>query len=278
MSRDISEIDAIGRTAFEVAALRAAETRRADRLFEDPYAEMFLDAAGVDAEPTAAKAAFAAIMGVQAAVRTRFLDEALVSAASSGCRQVVLLAAGMDSRAHRIAWPAGTELFEVDRPAVLRFKQRVLQVHSATAHTGVRAVEADLREDWSAALMEAGFSHGRRTAWLVEGLLYAMDESDAGRLLTEIGDISVHGSVIGFDHIEDSDALRQALTSISPGLARLWRSGPSDPDTWLRRHGWRPDIRELATVAHTYGRQVHPAYDPDQPGAAHSWLVTATRL
>jgi methyltransferase (TIGR00027 family) len=186
--------------------------------------------------------------------------------------------AGLDSRAHRIAWPAGTEIFEVDQAAVLRFKQRVLALHSAAAQAGVRVVEADLRGDWCAALMEAGFSHGRRTAWLVEGLLYAMDEPDAGRLLAEIGDISVHGSVIGFDHVEDGDALRRALTMISPDLARLWRPGPGDPDGWLRRHGWKPDVRELATVAHGYGRQVHPAYDPEQAGAAHSWLATATRL
>jgi methyltransferase (TIGR00027 family) len=188
------------------------------------------------------------------------------------------MAAGLDSRAYRIAWPADIELFEVDQPAVLRFKQRVLAVHSATARSSVRAVEADLRKDWPAALMEAGFSHGRRTAWLVEGLLYAMDETDAGRLLTDIGDISVHGSVIGFDHVEDSDALRQALTMISPELATLWKSGPGDPDRWLRRHGWKPNVRELAAVAHTYGRQVHPAYDPERSDAAHSWLVTAARL
>jgi methyltransferase (TIGR00027 family) len=274
----MSEIDAIGATAFEVAALRAAETRRADRLFEDPYAEMFLRAAGRDTEPTADKSAFVAIMGVQAAVRTRFLDEALRSAVAAGCRQIVLMAAGMDSRAYRIAWPEDVALFEVDQPPVLRFKQRVLAADPATAQARVRAVEADLREDWPAALLAAGFLPGRRTAWLVEGLLYAMEEADAGRLLTAIGAVSAPGSVIGFDHVEDSDALRRSLTMISPDLAGLWRSGPADPDIWLRRHGWKPDVRELADVARGHGRQVHPAYDPAQAGAAHSWLVTATRL
>jgi hypothetical protein len=39
---------------------------------------------------------------------------------------VVLLAAGLDSRAFRLAWPGEVRLFEVDLPDVLSFKQRVL--------------------------------------------------------------------------------------------------------------------------------------------------------
>lgn len=39
---------------------------------------------------------------------------------------MVLLAAGLDTRAYRLAWPAGVRLFEVDLPEVLRFKERVL--------------------------------------------------------------------------------------------------------------------------------------------------------
>ncbi len=269
----MSEIDAIGKTAFEVAVLRAIESRRPDRLFDDPYAETFLAAAGLDAEPPEVKSAFVAIMGVQAAVRTRYLDETLREAVANGCRQIVLLASGMDSRAHRLEWPEGVRLFEVDQPAVLRFKQRVLPDPRAD----VRLVEADLREDWPVPLEEAGFQRGHRTAWLVEGLLYALDETGADRLLQRVGDLTVPGGVIAFDHVEDSDALRRALTVISPDLAGLWRSGPKDPGTWLRSHGWKPDVKEFADVARAYGRHAHPAYDPKEIGAAHSWLVTATK-
>ncbi|HEX5117409.1 MAG TPA: SAM-dependent methyltransferase [Pseudonocardiaceae bacterium] len=265
---DISQINAIGRTAWEVAALRAAEHERPDRLFADPYAARCLEAAGVAAEPDEAKRDLVAILSGQVAVRTRFLDETLLG---GGCRQVVLLASGMDSRAGRLEWPAGTEIFELDQEPVLRFKQEVMGV--AIPHP----VGVDLREDWSLPLRQAGFRPDLPTAWLVEGLLYALDEAAADQLLATVSGLSASGSVLGFDHVQDSAALRAALVRIGPGLAALWRSGPVDPSRWLRRFGWAPDVHELAEVAGWYGRAVHPSYDP-AIGGAHSWLGRATRL
>ncbi|HEX5407137.1 MAG TPA: SAM-dependent methyltransferase [Pseudonocardiaceae bacterium] len=269
---DISQINAIGRTAWEVAALRAAESERPDRLFTDPYAALFLDAAGIPMEPDPAKQDLVAILGEQAAVRTRFLDETLLAA---GCRQAVLVASGMDSRAYRLEWPAGTEVFELDQEPVLRFKQEVMVAHPARAVH--HPVDVDLRADWPPLLRQAGFRPDEPTAWLAEGLLYALDAGAADGLLDAITGLSAPGSVLAFDHVQDSAALRAALTRISPGLAALWQSGPIDPEDWLRGHGWTPEVSELAQVANSYGRGVHPAYDPATEGAAHSWLARATR-
>lgn len=270
-----SEINAIGRTAWEVAALRAAEHRRPDRLFSDPHASLFLDVAGLAVEPTEEKRDFVALMAEQTAVRTRFLDDALLAATADGCRQVVLVASGMDSRAYRLDWPGGTDVFELDQEPVLRFKNETLA--SVTPKAVVRAVGVDLREDWPESLRANGFHPERPTAWLTEGLLYALDESAADRLFAAITLLSAPGSTLAFDHVENSAALRAALTKISPGLAALWQSGPADPAAWLRRHGWTPDVFELAEVAASHGRGVHPAYDPATGDAAHSWLVRATR-
>ncbi|HEY1574528.1 MAG TPA: SAM-dependent methyltransferase [Pseudonocardiaceae bacterium] len=263
------EIDAIGRTAWEVAALRAAEHERPDRLFADPYAALFLAAADMPVDE--AKRDFVAIMAGQTAVRTRFLDETLLAA---DCRQVVLVASGMDSRAYRLDWPAGTEVFELDQEPVLRFKQEVMVSHPP--RTVLHQVGVDLREDWPVTLRQAGFRPDLPTAWLTEGLLYALDEDAADHLLATVTDLSAAGSVLGFDHVENSAALRAALTRISSDLAALWQSGPTDPKQWLRRHGWTPDVHELAEVARSHGRDVHPAYDPAS-GGAHSWLGRATR-
>jgi methyltransferase (TIGR00027 family) len=274
---DHSQIDAIGRTAFEVAALRAAEHRRPDRLFADPYAEMFLGAAGIDVEPDPIKDEFVAIMDVQAAVRTRFLDDTLLARTSGERQQVVLLASGMDSRGYRLDWPPGTELFEIDQGPVLRFKQQVLHAHSVSPRAAIHPVEADLRGDWPARLRRAGYRTDQPAAWLAEGLLYALDETAADRLLGAITELSSPGSTIAFDHIQHSATLHEALTKISADLASLWQSGPKDPEEWLRRHGWEPEVHELATVARSHGRSAHPAYDPATGDAAHAWLVRATR-
>ena len=265
---NLTEIDLIGRTAFAVAALRAAENRRADRLFADPYAAAFLAAAGLP--DGADERDFVAIMGEQVAVRTRFLDAALTAA---GCPQVVLVASGMDSRPWRLDWPAGSELFELDQPAVLRFKQEVMaeQPPRCVRHE----VPADLRTDWPVDLLRAGFQPDRPTAWLIEGLLYALDETGADRLLDAITTLSAPGSSLAFDHIENSPALHAALTGLHPGLAALWQPGPADPSAWLTRHGWQPELHELDELARQHGRPTHPAYDPAAGGTAHAWLGRA---
>jgi methyltransferase (TIGR00027 family) len=268
------EIDTIGRTAFEVAALRAAEDQRPDRLFTDPYTELLLDAAGFPTTTPLAKRDFAAIMNDQVAVRTRFLDDALIAAAGAeGCRQVVLLASGMDTRAWRLAWPPGTALFELDQPAVLRFKDEVMASHEprCVRHT----ICADLRTNWTGELVRAGFHPDSPTAWLIEGLLYALDDNAADRLLAAITSVSAPGSRLAFDHIENSPALHAALTTMHPDLAALWQSGPTDPPAWLRRHDWLPDLRAFGPLAREYGRRGHPAYDPEEGGTAHAWLGRA---
>lgn len=261
---DLDGIDAIGRTAFEVALLRAAEDARPDRLAADPCARLFLEAAGLAEEVPAHKQDFAALMGPQVAVRTRFLDDALLS---SGARQVVLVASGMDGRPWRLRWPDGTEVFEIDQDPVLRFKDTAAA--ALTAGCVRRPVVADLREDWAGPLRAAGFRPDRPTAWLTEGLLYALDEPAADELLATITGLSAAGSTLAFDHVEAGAALRAA---IGPGLARLWRSGPVDPARWLTRHGWEPDVRDLAGVAAQYGRRIHPEYDLAAGGTARAWL------
>jgi methyltransferase (TIGR00027 family) len=267
----LAEIDMIGRTAFEVAALRAAEDRRPDRLFTDPLAAMLLDAAGISTAP--GKHDFEAIMGAQVAVRTRFLDEALTTATAAGCRQVVLVASGMDTRAWRLDWPQGTELFELDQPAVLRFKDQAMATREPRCVRN--AVSVDLRADWTDTLARNGFQPERQAVWLIEGLLYALDENAADLLLTAITAASAPGSRLAFDHIENSPPLRAALTRMSPDLVDLWQPGPADPAAWLHRHGWLPDLRAFAPLARQYGRRAHPAYDPAEGGTAHAWLGRA---
>src|SRR5262249_12073959 len=110
----------VGKTALGVAYVRAQESRRLDRLFDDPYAQAFLDAAPGLFPATGGKAELAlagmtglgAVFGWHAIIRTRFYDDYLTAASHAGCRQVVLLAAGLDTRAFRLDWPAETRLFE----------------------------------------------------------------------------------------------------------------------------------------------------------------------
>jgi methyltransferase (TIGR00027 family) len=269
----------IGATALGVALLRARESSRTNRLFNDPYARAFVDRADPDGSMWNSKGAAAdlfELMAEQVAVRTRFLDQALLDAVRGGITQVVLLACGMDSRGFRLPWPAGTIVYEADQPEVLAFKSTVLQEMHAQPRCQRVAVPVDLRTDWPIRLVEAGFDPQKRTAWLAEGILYALDPDGADVFLDRITAGSAAGSTLALDHNEDSELLRAARAAISPELVSMWRGGPSsDLGTWLHQRGWNAEIRDVAQVAAEYRRPAPPAFDPDNDLAGRAWLATA---
>jgi len=110
----------VGRTALLMAALRVRERARPDRLFDDRLAEAFVSAANGtgDTAPSALLPDGAADF---LAIRTRFFDDEAQAACAAGIRQLVLLGAGLDSRAFRLDWPPGVRLFEVDLPGLFAF-------------------------------------------------------------------------------------------------------------------------------------------------------------
>jgi methyltransferase (TIGR00027 family) len=277
-----AQLTGVGATALGVARLRVAETARSDRLVADPYAGHILAAAAAAGSPWAAVSPqtgldFFALMADQVAVRTRFLDQALLRLARAGCAQVVLLACGMDTRAFRLDWPAGTRVFEADLGEVLAFRDTTLAAHDVAPRCERVAVPADLRQDWPAALRSAGFDPSRATAWLAEGILYALPPTAADTLLDRITELSTPASALALDHLEDSPHLRAARAAVSPELVDLWQGGPTDLRRWLTAHGWQPAIHDLREVATAYHRNVPAELTGDAATPARAWLATATR-
>ncbi|MGI8452010.1 MAG: SAM-dependent methyltransferase, partial [Streptosporangiaceae bacterium] len=171
----------VGGTGLTVAAVRAQETARPDRLFADPLAATFAAAGGLDPDaPQGGRRA--AALRVWVVGRTVFLDELLARASQQGCRQVALLGAGFDTRAFRGPWPPGTRCFEVDTPDVLGPQDDVLAAAHAEPACERVVVPCDLRADWPAALRAAGLDPARATAWIAEGLLVYLAPDDVDRL------------------------------------------------------------------------------------------------
>ncbi len=270
----------VGATALGAAEMRAEEQMRADRLFDDPYAAAFVAAApplfpemeSIADDP--AIAALRAAFSTDIVVRTRIYDEFLLDAVTAGCRQIVLVAAGLDARAFRLDWPAGVRVFELDLAAVLAFKDAVLRDLQARPRCDRVGVGVDLREDWPTDLLAAAFESGARTAWTAEGLLPYLSNDDAVRLLTSIGELSAPGSQLAFEH--DEFAARSTLTQARAAEAlhevtSMWKGGLSDDaPTWLRHHHWQVQTHDRATLARAYGR---PTSDDSTVG-----FLTATRL
>lgn len=271
---DVAVPEGVGSTALGVAMARARESLRPDRLFDDPYAAAFLAAAGRPGpEQQRPAPQRSEAMAHHLVVRTRFFDDHLLEACADGCRQVVLLAAGLDSRAFRLPWPDGTHLFEIDLPEMVAFKESVLSQQQARPRCRRTVLSADLRNDWGAELTAAGFDPGARTVWLAEGLLVYLSSPEVAGVLTAVGALSAPGSRVCFTHpVPDSSLVRRARET--PELARvaaLWQGGlDEDPCDWLARNGWRPDFHDRAALAASYGRP--------RDGGSRGGFFSAVRL
>lgn len=267
-------VSGVGVTALAVALARAMESRRADALVRDPFAESFVAACALPAPYDGWPAPDAPVtddlnpvwtsMPTYLGVRSRFFDEYLAAAGAAGVHQVVLLAAGLDSRAFRLDWPAGTELFEIDQALVLRFKDQVLGTRQARPRCDRRTVAADLRDDWGAALRAAGFDPARPTAWLAEGLLAFLPPPTERDLFATITKLSAPGSqlaveappghtrnrILGSDYAHAEELLGVRVPEVYQTELR------PEPDEVLRADGWTVAIEQVAEAGRRYGRPV----------------------
>ena len=295
----------VGSTAVMVAAARAWETESADPLIVDPFARVLVDGAGTGmwetfidesvterikaADPEAA-AIFENMLGYQA-VRTHFFDAFFTDAANSGIRQVVILASGLDARAYRLKWPAGTVVFEIDQPKVLEYKSQTLAAHGATATAALREVAIDLRQDWPTALRAAGFDPTAPTAWLAEGLLMYLPAEAQDTLFTEITALSAPGSrvsaeAIGHRDEERREQMRMRWEKMADeiGLERpvdisdltYNDSHRADLTEWLGAHGWIASGRKSTDEMRSLNRWVEWAGSEEQD--TFSTFVVAERI
>jgi methyltransferase (TIGR00027 family) len=201
----------VGATATMVAAQRALSSD--EKLIDDPYAAPLVRAVGIDVYvrlvngqiPVGGDSEFdPQRMARGMACRTRFYDQFFLEAANSGVGQAVILAAGLDARAYRLPWPAGTVVYEVDMPAVIEFKTLTLGDLGAEPTAERRTVAIDLRDDWAAALQEAGFDPQAPAAWSAEGLLLYLPDAAQDALFDHITALSAPGSRLAFEFVPDT--------------------------------------------------------------------------
>ena len=251
----------VGATATSVAASRALASRGPDPLIEDPYAATLVKAVGLPHFVKVAEGQLdvddplfsARQMCEHIAVRTRFFDQLFIDACAAGIRQAVILASGLDTRAFRLALPAGTVVFEIDQPAVIDFKTEVLTEAGATPAAERRTIGVDLRDDWPRALRDGGFDPGQPTAWIAEGLLIYLPPDAQDRLLNAVTELSTPGSRLATEHM-DAQALTgdwaKAMTErgrrlgSTIDLTELFYTGPRNSAAdHLRAQGWSVTVQ-----------------------------------
>ncbi|MEU5691999.1 SAM-dependent methyltransferase [Actinosynnema sp. NPDC020468] len=270
---------AVESTAFVIALARAVESRRPDALFTDDLADAFVGAAGgPDAVPYAALRKDGAPHHDFFAVRTRYFDDFVVRARADGCRQVVILAAGLDTRAFRLGLPRDTTVFELDLPDVLAFKQRVIDSAGARPTADRVVVPSDLTGDWLADLVGAGLRVDEPIAWVAEGILFFLPPPVQEAVLAGVGSASSVGSRLAVEQVNTA-FLDGRPSDLDLGeFARngaAWLSAVDDPAAWLAARGWAARVVEPTEVARSLGRDVpRPTRGA---GAGRVWFASAHR-
>ncbi len=258
--------DLVSRSSRMMAAVRAIETQRPDALFQDPLA---VKLAGDDmiAEIAPSAQAYEDNGTPIVIVRTRFFDDFLLKEAAS-IRQVVILGAGMDTRAFRLPWQSDTHVYELDRPEVLRYKASVLGNLKTQCHR--YSIEVDLREPWAEKLLDAGYQKEIPSVWLMEGFVYYLSENEVHSLLNRITRLSASQSWLGADLINS-----YFISNNSGELSKHWKYGCDEPETLLSTYNWKASVLQAGDEGANYGRFTHklqPRYIKDVP---HYFFVKA---
>jgi methyltransferase (TIGR00027 family) len=191
-------------------------------------------------------------------VRKRWIEEAVRAGIARGCAQVVVLGAGFDTLALRLApeFPQA-QFFEIDHPATQRAKRSAVEAHGLH-EANLRLVGADLA---SAGLEEtlAGtpFRPERRSVFVVEGLLMYLAQAEIDALFGAISRLQPAQSRLVFTVMEparDGHSRFHNATVLVRGLLSLWKEpfksalpGSGLP-AFLAPFGYR--LKELARAGH----------------------------
>jgi methyltransferase (TIGR00027 family) len=266
----------VGATATMVATARAMASRAPDPLIDDPFADPLVRAVGIEffVNMLDGKIPLEDIPNVNPngmidvmAVRTKFFDDFFLDSTTAGIRQAVILASGLDSRAYRLPWPAGTVVYEIDQQAVIDFKTDTLAALGAKPAAERRPVAVDLRDDWPAALRANGFDTSQPTAWSAEGLLAYLPPDAQDRLFDHITALSAKGSRLATEFHPDGPAVmaeRQKVMAdrwkergFDLDLSDLMYKGDRTPASdYLAALGWRLSTQRRTEVFATYGREL----------------------
>jgi methyltransferase (TIGR00027 family) len=218
------------------------------RLIEDPYGERFSTSRVLDFARRHARGFLYPVLEsllLHVQVRTRLLDEALLSFVDRGGAQVLLLGAGYDTRASRLEKVRErARVFEVDHPATQTRKRAVIADPANVVYVPWD-FEAQQTRDLPAALRQAGLDPARPTFVLWEGVTMYLSDDAVDATTRAVAALCAPGSPFVFTYIERAALKRPSLGARLVGLVVRGVGEPLtfgfDPATlgaWLAERGF----------------------------------------
>lgn len=266
---------ALGSTARWTASARAQESAREDRIFYDPWAAALAGEQG--AQWLSQRSGNVAPM----VIRTRYFDDFLQRVVrDANLHQVVLVAAGLDTRAYRLNWPKQTQFFELDQPDVLQYKDTLLNAAGAQPTCNRKTIPTDLTGDFGAKLIASGFDPHLPAVWLLEGFLFYLPEASILQILEHITRLSAPGSWMGFDIINAitlTSPITHTWIEMQASMGAPWIGSMDDPEAFLAERGWKASLTQPGSPDVNYGRWKLPVIPVKMPNMPHNWYVTAQK-
>ena len=283
-------------TALAVAAGRAVEATRPGALVVDPFAAALVAAAQSNLDlprvwpedPASAPPLQQPLLlaSTYIGLRTRFIDDFLQREPLTA--QTVILGAGLDTRAYRLDWPAGSRVLELDHSSVLDYKASVLEGLSVGPACELATVATDLSKPWGEAALSAGLERLQPTTWIIEGLLPYLSADAQLATLKEVVELSPAGSravierAVALPATEDVQAKLRDFSAQTglPMEELLARADPPDPVRLLESAGWHCTEHTVGDLSARYSRAISlntadkPAKE-DSNGGSRGGFVTA---
>jgi len=222
-------------TARGVALVRAVEMLRpeAERIASDPYARSFVNGFNVHGLRFMLATGMSRLMGIEpminfAIVREQYIEDLIRRQAQRGLDQIVILGAGFDTRAYRIAELVGIGVFEVDHPVTQRQKRAALERIPNAVPPDVRFVGVDFEvDDLGERLRAAGYREDVRTLFVWQGVSMYLTQAGIDRTLAFVAQHSGKGSVVVFDYFD-----ARAMKSAEAVVIRLFTGLMGERVTW----------------------------------------------
>ncbi|MBE9092819.1 SAM-dependent methyltransferase [Tychonema sp. LEGE 07203] len=190
-------------TAFLVAEFRAEENQETIPLYTDNVVKIWLNEETKKIADQISQNSPAAKEMVK--LRTKYFDDVLSNQILGGCKQVVILGSGLDTRAARINGEKVT-YFEIDDGATLQLKEETLKANKVTAN--VRYIRADYVKDGLISLLQQNeFNFNIQTYFLWEGNTTLLAKKDVIFVLEQIRD-NLKSFRLSFDYMSEKVILR----------------------------------------------------------------------
>lgn len=192
------------------------------------------------------------------ALRYRHIDDRLQAAYRNGVRQVVLLGAGYDFRAHRKEY-RDVRFVEIDHPRTQQGKLDLLKRHGSRANDRVRYLAVDFHEDWAHQVKRSGVLRDEPAFIIWEGVSYYLREAAVDYTLDALKRLFVAGSRVIFDcvppakingRVPSRELMLTAKYVAKKGEPLLWGGTVPEVREMLARHGYRgEEVAFFADVA-----------------------------